>query len=93
MISTVIVTAVYNNTISLGNAYGVCVIMVTFFDTFMVTLVALIVWLLPWYVVVFPAITIITLDSIYLSAAITKVPLSAWFTLTLAAVLAIFFII
>lgn len=47
MIGTVIVTAVYNNTTSLGNAYGVCVIMVTFFDTCMVTLVALIVWLLP----------------------------------------------
>jgi KUP system potassium uptake protein len=93
MIGTVVVTAVYNNTTSLGNAYGVCVIMVTFFDTCMVTLVALIVWLLPWYVVIFPAITIATLDGAYLSAAMTKVPLGAWFTLTLAAVLAIFFII
>jgi KUP system potassium uptake protein len=93
MIGTVIVTAVYNNTTSLGNAYGVCVIMVTFFDTCMVTLVALIVWLLPWYVVVFPAITIATLDGAFLSAAMTKVPLGAWFTLTLAAVLGIFFII
>jgi KUP system potassium uptake protein len=93
MIGTVIVTAVYNNTTSLGNAYGVCVIMVTFFDTCMVTLVALIVWLLPWYVVVFPAVTIATLDGAFLSAAMTKVPLGAWFTLTLAAVLAIFFII
>lgn len=93
MIGTVIVTAVYNNTTSLGNAYGVCVIMVTFFDTCMVTLVALIVWLLPWYVVIFPSITIATLDGAFLSAALTKVPLGAWFTLTLAAVLAIFFII
>lgn len=93
MIGTVIVTAVYNNTTSLGNAYGVCVIMVTFFDTIMVSLVALIVWLLPWYVVAFPAITIATLDGAFLSAAMTKVPLGAWFTLTLAAVLAIFFII
>ena len=30
MIGAVIVTAVYNNTTSLGNAYGVCVILVTF---------------------------------------------------------------
>lgn len=93
MIGTVIVTAVYNNTTSLGNAYGVCVILVTFFDTCMVTLVALIVWLLPWYVVIFPSVTIATLDGAFLSAAMTKVPLGAWFTLTLAAVLAIFFII
>jgi KUP system potassium uptake protein len=93
MVGTVIVTAVYNNTTSLGNAYGVCVIMVTFFDTCMVTLVALIVWLLPWYIVALPAVTIATLDGAFLSAAMTKVPLGAWFTLTLAAVLAIFFII
>lgn len=71
MIGTVIVTAVYNNTTSLGNAYGVCVIMVTFFDTCMVTLVALIVWLLPWYVVAFPAVTIAALDGAFLSAAMT----------------------
>lgn len=33
MIGTVLVAAIYNNTTSLGNAYGVCVMFVTFFDT------------------------------------------------------------
>jgi KUP system potassium uptake protein len=33
MIGTVIVTAVYSNTTRLGNAYGVCVIFVTFITT------------------------------------------------------------
>lgn len=93
MIGTIIVTAVYNNTTSLGNAYGVCVILVTFFDTCLVTLVTLIVWLVPWYFVAFPATIIATLDGAFLSAAMTKVPLGAWFTLTLAAILATFFIV
>lgn len=35
MIGTVLVAAIYNNTTSLGNAYGVCVMFVTFFDTCM----------------------------------------------------------
>ncbi|KAL1835345.1 hypothetical protein VTK73DRAFT_5753 [Phialemonium thermophilum] len=51
MIGTVIVTAVYNNTTSLGHAYGVCVITVTFMTTCLVSLVALIVWRLPLYLV------------------------------------------
>lgn len=93
MIGTVIVTAVYNNTTSLGNAYGVCVIMVTFFDTCMVTLVALIVWTLPWYWVILPAATILCMDGAFLSSALLKVPDGAWFTITLAAVLACVFIL
>jgi KUP system potassium uptake protein len=36
MIGTIIVTAVYNNTTSLGNAYGTCVILVTFITTSMI---------------------------------------------------------
>ncbi|KAF2722409.1 potassium transporter [Polychaeton citri CBS 116435] len=93
MVGTVLVAAIYNNTTSLGNAYGVCVMFVTFFDTCMVTLVALIVWRLPWYWVVLPWLTIACVDGTYLSSALTKVPDGAWFTLLLSGILAAVFIL
>ncbi|TGJ85879.1 hypothetical protein E0Z10_g2869 [Xylaria hypoxylon] len=87
LVGTVLVTAVYSNTTRLGNAYGVCVIFVTFFDTCFVTLVALIVWRIPPYVVVLPWLFFATHDGLYLTSALNKVPEGAWFTLTLAAVI------
>jgi KUP system potassium uptake protein len=66
---------------------------VTFFDTCMVSLAALIVWRIKPIYVHFPWLTIACLDGLYLSAALTKVPDGAWFTLTLAGVLASLFIL
>ncbi|KAJ5300441.1 uncharacterized protein N7443_005443 [Penicillium atrosanguineum] len=87
MIGTVIVTAVYNNTTALGEAYGACVILVSFLTTCMVTVVALIVWRLPIYLVL-PVFVIFALwDGMFLSAALSKVPHGAWFTLMLAVVI------
>ncbi|KAJ3579906.1 hypothetical protein NPX13_g657 [Xylaria arbuscula] len=93
LIGTVLVTAVYSNTTRLGNAYGVCVIFVTFFDTCFVTLVALIVWRIPPYVVFLPWLFFATHDGLYLTSALNKVPEGAWFTLTLAAILAGLFLL
>ncbi|OCK75333.1 potassium transporter [Lepidopterella palustris CBS 459.81] len=93
MIGTVLVAAIFNNTTSLGNAYGVCVMFVTFFDTCMVTLAAILVWKLNPYLVFLPWLIILCLDGTFLSSALTKVPNGAWFTLTLAAVLASIFIL
>ncbi|KAK0277808.1 hypothetical protein LTR35_009644 [Friedmanniomyces endolithicus] len=87
-IGTVIITAVYKNTTALGNAYGVCVMFVTFFDTCMTTLAALIVWRVKPYYVVLPWLIFACMDGAFLSSALTKVPQGAWFTITLAAVLA-----
>ncbi|KAK3072072.1 hypothetical protein LTR53_007503 [Teratosphaeriaceae sp. CCFEE 6253] len=87
-IGTVIITAVYKNTTALGNAYGVCVMFVTFFDTCMTTLVALIVWRVRPWLVVLPWAIFACLDGAFLSSALVKVPDGAWFTITLAAVLA-----
>jgi KUP system potassium uptake protein len=66
---------------------------VTFFDTCMVSLTALIVWRLSPWIVFFPWLTIACLDGLYISSALTKVPDGAWFTLTLAGVLACIFIL
>ncbi|KAF1942432.1 potassium transporter [Clathrospora elynae] len=93
MIGTVLVAAIYNNTTSLGNAYGVCVMFVTFFDTCMVTLVAILVWKINPYYVLLPWLTIACLDGAYLSSALTKVPDGAWFTILLACLLASIFIL
>lgn len=93
MIGTVVVAAIYNNTTSLGNAYGVCVIFVTFFDTCMVTLVAILVWRIKPYFVFLPWLAIASMDGAFLSAALTKVPDGAWFTILLACLLASVFIL
>lgn len=87
MCGTILVTAVYSNTTRLGNAYGVCVMFVTFFDTCMVTLVALIVWRIPPYLVVVPWLCFASVDGLYLSSALNKVPDGAWFTLTISAIM------
>lgn len=66
---------------------------VTLFDTCMVSLAALIVWRLSPFLVFFPWLTIACLDGLYLSTALEKVPNGAWFTLSLAGVLACLFIL
>lgn len=93
MVGTVLVAAIYNNTTSLGNAYGVCVMFVTFFDTCMVTLVAILVWRIKPYYILLPALTVASLDGAYLSSALLKVPDGAWFTILLASLLASIFIL
>jgi KUP system potassium uptake protein len=93
MVGTVVVAAVYNNTTSLGNAYGVCVMFVTFFDTCMVTLVAILVWRIKPYYVFLPWLVIVCMDGTYLSAALLKVPDGAWFTILLATILSSIFIL
>lgn len=93
MIGTVIIAAVYNNTTSLGNAYGVCVMFVTFFDTCMVTLVAILIWRIKPYLVLIPWLTVACMDGAFLSSALIKVPDGAWFTLLLATLLACMFIL
>ncbi|KUJ20933.1 putative potassium transporter 5 [Mollisia scopiformis] len=93
MIGTVIVTAVYSNTTRLGNAYGVCVIFVTFITTCLVSLVAIIIWRINIFIVIFFFLVFACLDGVYLSSALTKVPTGAWFTLLLAAILSFVFVL
>ncbi|KAI9780431.1 MAG: hypothetical protein M1839_006705 [Geoglossum umbratile] len=66
---------------------------VTFFDTCMVSIAALVVWRLSPFLVFFPWLAIACLDGLYLSSALTKVPDGAWFTLTVSGLLACVFIL
>ena len=59
----------------------------------MVSLVALVVWRLHFLIVVAGFLTFATLDGLYLSSALTKVPNGAWFTLCLAALLSSVFVL
>lgn len=93
MIGTVLVAAIYNNTASLGDAYGVCVMFVTFFDTILVTLIAILVWRIKPYYIFLPLVAIISLDGTYLSSALIKVPDGGWFTILLSCLLACIFIL
>ncbi|KAF2754457.1 potassium uptake protein [Pseudovirgaria hyperparasitica] len=93
MIATVIVTAVYNTTTRLGHAYGVCVILVTFITTCLVSLVAIVVWRLNWILVLAVWLPFITFEGLFLTSALTKFPDGAWFTLLLAAILSSIFIL
>ncbi|KAK3393350.1 potassium transporter-domain-containing protein [Podospora didyma] len=93
MCGAILVTAVYSDTARLGNAYGVCVMFVTFFDTSMTALVSLIVWKLSPFLVFLPWLFFAAIDGLYLSSALNKVPDGAWFTLTLAGILAGLFLL
>ena len=59
----------------------------------MVSLVALIIWRLNPFLVFSVFMAFAALDGAYLSAALTKIPQGAWFTLVLACVLSSVFIL
>lgn len=67
--------------------------MVTFITTCMVSLVALIIWRLHIVIVLGFFLVFGTLDALYLSSVLTKVPQGAWFTLMLAFILSSIFIL
>ncbi|KAK6834300.1 hypothetical protein PG987_008994 [Apiospora arundinis] len=87
MVCTVSVTAIFDNTTSLGSAYGVCAILVTLLSTFMVGLVALLVWEVRVYYILPVFMIFFAIDATYTSAVLTKIPQGAWFTLAFGAVL------
>ena len=68
-------------------------ILVTFLTTCMVTLVTLVVWRQSVFIVIPIFLVFGTLDGLYLSSALTKVPDGAWFTLCLAIILASIFVL
>lgn len=61
--------------------------MVTFITTCMVAVVAIVVWQLHFVYVLFGFLFFGTLDGVFMTAALTKVPHGAWFTLLIALLL------
>ncbi|KAL7917202.1 potassium transporter domain-containing protein [Trichoderma austrokoningii] len=88
MIGTIIVTAVYSNVLciclSLPMPIRLTLLVVT---TCMVAFVAILVWRLPFYIVIPVWLIFAALDGAYLSSVLLKVPQGAWFTIVLAIIL------
>lgn len=61
--------------------------MVTFITTTMVSIVALVVWQLHFLIVLAGFLLFGAIDGAFLSAALTKIPQGAWFTILLALIL------
>jgi KUP system potassium uptake protein len=80
-------------TTSLGNAYGMCVIIVTLITTCMLALVGIIIWRIPSIFVIFVFLFFFAMEGAFMSATLRKVPHGAWFTLVLAVVLSSIFIL
>jgi KUP system potassium uptake protein len=59
----------------------------------MVSIIAIVVWKLHWFLVLMVWLPFITLDGLFLSSALTKVPGGAWFTLMLAIILSSIFVL
>lgn len=93
MIGTILIASIYHNTTRLGNAYGVCVMFVTSFDTVMTSLVFIFCYRSNPWLVAFPWLVFACLDGTFLSSALTTVPAGAWFTLTLATILGGLFLV
>ena len=68
-------------------------ILVTFLTTLLVSIVALLIWRLPPFLILPITLLFAALDGVFLSAALTKVPDGAWFTLLLALILSSIFVL
>jgi KUP system potassium uptake protein len=78
-----------SQTTSLSNADRLCVTLVVFITTCIVLFIAIIVWRLHPVVVLSVFLIFITMDGLFQSSSLVKVPEGAWFTLMLTAILSI----
>ncbi|XP_043694659.1 potassium transporter 5-like [Telopea speciosissima] len=87
MLGTVIITAVFQNTIAISFAYGICVVTVMVITTTLVSLIMLVIWKISilWISLFF--VIFASIELIYLSATITKFVQGGWLPLAFAAVL------
>ncbi|XP_043694662.1 potassium transporter 5-like [Telopea speciosissima] len=87
MIGTIIITAAFQNTIAIGNAYGICVVTVMVITTCLVSLIMLVIWKISilWISLFF--VFFASIELIYLSSTISKFIQGGWLPLAFAAVL------
>ncbi|KAI1941516.1 hypothetical protein LOZ12_001513 [Ophidiomyces ophidiicola] len=87
MLGSLAVTSVFKTTTRIGNVYGVCVVGVSFITTWLVTLVAVIIWNLHILIVLPVFLFIGFFDVLFVGAALAKVPAGGWFTVIMASIL------
>jgi KUP system potassium uptake protein len=84
LVLTIAVTAGFGNGTSIGNAYGVTVLMVMTLTTTLVSIVMLVSWDLSIWVVLPFFLFYFGLDSVFFSSTLYKVPQGGWFPLAMA---------
>ncbi|KLJ10782.1 hypothetical protein EMPG_13860 [Blastomyces silverae] len=87
MLAALIVTGVFKTTTKLGNAYGTCVVGVGFITTWLVALVSTIIWNVHVLIVMPIFLFFVSIDGLFVSSALYKVPSGGWFTIAMAAIL------
>eukprot|EP00249_Psilotum_nudum_P018191 c26681_g2_i1 orf=652-3183(+) len=93
MIMCVVVTACFKSTDQIGNAYGVAVVGDMLVTTSLVTLIMIMIWQTSLFLALGFVLIIGSVELLYLSAVLLKVPEGGWVPLALAAaVLAVMYI-
>lgn len=87
MLLTLAVTVGFQETATIGHAYGVAVMSVLLLTTLLVTLVMLIVWQTPLFLALLFLACFGAVECVYLSAALFKVPQGGWLPLALSLLL------
>eukprot|EP01018_Ginkgo_biloba_P029333 Gb_05042 [translate_table: standard] len=86
MILCLIVTAGFNNTSQIGNAYGTAVVTVMLVTTLLMTLIMLIVWRSNWLLVFLFTGFFFIVELVYFSSVLFKVDQGGWAPLVIAGV-------
>lgn len=89
MVGCVVIVVAFQNATSIGNAYGLAIVMVMVMDTFLLSLVMLVAWDWNALLVGFFWLFYTFISGAYLSSNLRKVPLGAWFSLVLSGILSI----
>lgn len=86
MVLCIIVTAGFNNTTQIGNAYGTAVVGVMLVTTVLMALIMLIVWRSNWLLVLIFCGFFLFVELVYFSAVLFKVDQGGWAPLVIACV-------
>ncbi|GAB2270024.1 Probable potassium transporter 17 [Dionaea muscipula] len=88
MILCVAVILIFGNGQEIGNAFGVVVCMVMVITTTLLTLVMIIIWRTPPILISLFFTTFFVLESVYVSAVLTKLPQGGWIPFAISLILA-----
>ncbi|KAF4353974.1 hypothetical protein F8388_011142 [Cannabis sativa] len=88
MILCVAVILIFGDGKDIGNAFGVVVILVMLITTILLTLVMIIIWRTPSYLVVLYFSVFFVMEGVYVSAVFTKIPEGGWIPFAISLILA-----
>ncbi|KAE8667268.1 putative potassium transporter 4 [Hibiscus syriacus] len=88
MILCVAVILVFGDGQEIGNAFGVVVSLVMLITTILLTLVMIIIWRTPLLLVAMYFVVFFTMEGVYVSAVLTKIPEGGWIPFAISIILA-----